>query len=188
MSVSTGKTSAQRCSFPGRSRPRSCLRPLPAECGSCLPSYTVCLSSSGPFLRPRLSHQLARKSEVTSQVSNEVALWIWLSCVYPFLLVFILRCFLSARDSSFSAKTGGPEEKFIARQPGCRNFQIDICEFLLWHLPHQKLIRFVPYRHRLLARCRRCNCFRLRPGRARQKRFPPGFQCGPSVRSARYWH
>jgi len=37
---------------------------------------------------------------------------------------------LSARDSFFSAKIGGLEEKFIPRQPGCRNFQIDICEFL----------------------------------------------------------
>src|SRR5208282_5783881 len=39
-------------------------------CESCLPSYTVFLSSSGPFLWPRLTHQVARKSEVTSLQSE----------------------------------------------------------------------------------------------------------------------
>ena len=38
---------------------------LPPSC-SCLPLYIVCPSSSGPFLRPRLTHQAARKSEATS--------------------------------------------------------------------------------------------------------------------------
>ena len=38
----------------------------PVRCESCLPLYIVCLSSSGSFLSPRLTHQPARKSEVTS--------------------------------------------------------------------------------------------------------------------------
>lgn len=56
-------------------------------------SITVlCLSSSGPFLRPRLTHQVARKSEVTSTPS--LSCWIR-TCVSEFGSVVVFMAWLS---------------------------------------------------------------------------------------------